>query len=127
MDDDRERQILLELRSRPRENEVSKALGTSGQLVQQSSLADPGLTHDLDRSRPNASVELLEDLLEQIDFSGAPYQTVVLPPCSRCDAVRHRASLGQRANVSTIAAAPSSAKARIAVSSVYGGSIEIRV
>ncbi len=71
VDEDRERQVALELGRRPREDEVPARLGTSGELVEQPGLPDPRLAHQLDRTG-RASLELVEQLLERLSSSPRP-------------------------------------------------------
>jgi hypothetical protein len=71
--EDRERQLTLELRRRAPEDKVPAQLSTSCKLAEQTRLADPRLAHDLDCGR-RASVELIERLLERLEFAGAPHK-----------------------------------------------------
>ena len=67
----RERQVALELRGRPEEDELPAQLGARRELPQQPRLADPGLPHQLDSARA-ASIELVEALLESIELVRTP-------------------------------------------------------
>ena len=80
MHEDRKRQLALELRRRPRENEVPAQLGTSRQVREEARLADTQLAHQLDRTG-RASVELVEHPLERIEFGGAPHERLMLARC----------------------------------------------
>jgi hypothetical protein len=69
IDEDGERQVVLELRRRPAKNEVPVDLGTSGELPEKTRLADPRFASHLDRARA-ASIELVEEPLERIELLG---------------------------------------------------------
>ena len=70
VDEDGERQVLLEFRRRPTENQVPAGLGASGELSKETGLADPRFARDLGRARV-PSIELVEQLLDRIEFVGA--------------------------------------------------------
>jgi hypothetical protein len=124
--EDRKRQLALELRRRPQEDQVPMQLCTSRQLREEARLADPGLANQLDGTG-QASVELVENPLEHIELGGAPHERVLLARWSLSHPVRHRASLAVR-DVCTITARASSGRARIAISisTDVGGSAALR-
>jgi hypothetical protein len=94
--EDRKRQLALELRRRPREDEVPAQLRTSREFPQQPRLADTQLAHQLDRSG-RAFVELVEHPLERIEFVGAPDEQLMLARLSCCHAERHQPPLAGQA------------------------------
>ena len=69
IDEDGERQAVLELRSRPAEHEVPADLGASGQLKEKTGLAYPGFSRHFDRPR-FASIEVVEEPLEHVELIG---------------------------------------------------------
>ena len=69
---DRERQVSLELRRRAREDEVPARLREPGELAEQPRLADPRLSDQLDRAAREASIELVEDVIERTELVGTP-------------------------------------------------------
>ncbi len=52
VDEHPERQVSLELRRRPAENEMPTRIGAGGELREKAGLADAWLTHERKRSRP---------------------------------------------------------------------------
>ena len=82
IDEDGERQVVLELRRRPAENEVPADLGASGELPEKTRLADPRFARHLDRARA-ASIELVEEPLERLELVGTPDEVLAhAGPCS---------------------------------------------
>ena len=73
--EDRERQVSLELRRRPRKHKVPALLRTSGELPEQPCLADPGLPYELDRGRVPL-LELGEDKIERTELLRAPDEVI---------------------------------------------------
>jgi hypothetical protein len=71
VDEDRERQILLQFRCRAGEDEVAARLGAMRELPEQPGLADPGFPGQLDRARAT-SIELGQDLVERSELIGTP-------------------------------------------------------
>jgi hypothetical protein len=70
IDENGERQVSLEFRRRPAEHEVPAGLGASGELSQKTCLADPRFARDLDCAWA-PSIELVEQVLDRIEFVGA--------------------------------------------------------
>ena len=50
-------------------------LGTSGELLEEPRLADPGLAHQFEGARM-AFVKLIQDLLERIELVGPPHERI---------------------------------------------------
>jgi hypothetical protein len=73
MHENRKRQVALQLRRRPREDEVSPQLRISRELRQQARLPNPRLAHQFDCTGASP-VELVEHLRERVEFSGAPQE-----------------------------------------------------
>jgi hypothetical protein len=73
VDEHGERQVVLELRRRPEEDEVPAGLGASGKLPQEPRLADPRFARHLNHAR-TASIELVQDPLERTELVGPPHQ-----------------------------------------------------
>src|SRR5215211_5968660 len=71
IDENGERQVVLELRRRPAKNEVPADLGASGELPEKTRLADPRFALHLDRALA-ASIELLEKPLERFELVRTP-------------------------------------------------------
>ena len=71
VDEHPERQIPLELRCRPVQDELPTRVRPSHKLGEQTGLADPGLTHQRERGRP-PTVELGERVVEHTARLGAP-------------------------------------------------------
>ena len=69
VDEDRERQVSLELRSRAGEHEQPPRVRPRGELGEQTGLPDPRLPDELDRS---GLIELPEYLIEQFELFGSP-------------------------------------------------------
>jgi hypothetical protein len=63
VDEHPEGQISLKLRCRPGEDELPTRVSASRKLNEQTGLANPGLTHQHERSRP-PTVELGKDIVE---------------------------------------------------------------
>src|SRR5918996_5246576 len=66
------RQVPLELRSGPRENEVPTGIGAGGELGEKARLADSGLTRNLERGRLPIR-EIGKSAIERAEFLGAPH------------------------------------------------------
>lgn len=75
IDEDGERQVVLELRSRAAENEVPANLCASGQLPEKTRLADPGFARHLDGPR-SASGEVVEEPLEHVELFGTSDEVI---------------------------------------------------
>jgi hypothetical protein len=75
VDENRERQIALELRRRACEDEVSSGICASGELGQETRLADARLADEQDCVRA-ALIEFGQDSIEQAQFLGAPDEVV---------------------------------------------------
>jgi hypothetical protein len=73
IDEHRERQVVLELRRRPGQNQMPARPGASGELPQQPGLADPRFARHLNRAR-TASIQLVEDPLERSKLVGPPHE-----------------------------------------------------
>ncbi len=73
IDEHRKRQIVLELRRRPGQNQLPARPGASRELSQQPGLADPRFARHLDGARA-ASIQLGEHPLEQTQLVGPPHQ-----------------------------------------------------
>jgi hypothetical protein len=73
--EDSERQVALELRGAPREDDVAACIGQLGELRKQAGLADPGLADQLEQGGA-ALIELAECALEPADFAGTTNQTL---------------------------------------------------
>ena len=71
VDEHPEREILLQLRRRPRQDEMSESVGLDGELGEQARLADAGLTHQLDGHRV-ALAELGDEPVERPKLGGRP-------------------------------------------------------
>ena len=65
VDEDRERQLALELRGAAGEHELPAPVGALGQLREHARLADAGLAHQLQGARP-PPLELGEGLVEHL-------------------------------------------------------------
>jgi hypothetical protein len=74
IDEDRERQVSLELRSRAEEHERPLRIRPGGELGEQAGLPDPRLPDELDRS---GLIELPEYLIEQFELFGSPDEMLV--------------------------------------------------
>jgi hypothetical protein len=71
IDEHGERQVALELRRRPAQDEVTASVRARRELPEQPRLADPGLADQLDRARATA-IELVEGPLESLELVGTP-------------------------------------------------------
>src|SRR5262245_5659147 len=69
IDEDREGQVLLQLRRRSGENQVPALLSAGGELAYQPRLADARLTDQLERTRGTPS-QVIEDPLKQPQLVG---------------------------------------------------------
>ena len=68
--EDRERQVSLELRRGADEDEPPARVGATGELGEQTGLADPRLPYELDRGGASL-IDLGEDLTEGTELLGA--------------------------------------------------------
>jgi hypothetical protein len=75
VDEHPERQISLELRCRPVEDELPTLVSARRELSEQAGLADPGLTHQRERNRP-PTVELGKRVVEHAARLGAPNEVL---------------------------------------------------
>ena len=75
VDEHPERQIALELRCRPAENEVPTRIGPDRKLREETRLADAWLTHERKRSGP-PPVQLGERVIERTARLGAPNEVL---------------------------------------------------
>jgi hypothetical protein len=73
--EDGERQVPLELRCRPEEDEVAAFFRASGEFLEQPCLADPGLADELDRDGA-PPIELGQDPIERTELLGAPDEVI---------------------------------------------------
>ncbi len=73
VDEDRERQVPLQLRRGAGQDQLPGRLRAGSQFPQQPRLADPGLARQLDRARP-APAEASQNLVDGPQFIGAPDQ-----------------------------------------------------
>jgi hypothetical protein len=71
IDEDPERQVLLQLRRGPRQHQMSSRVRARGELGEQARLTDAGLAHQLDRHRA-ATFELLDEPVERAELRGPP-------------------------------------------------------
>jgi hypothetical protein len=77
VDEDGERQVVLELRSRPAKNEMPADLGSSGQLPEKARLAYSRFSRHVDSPR-SASIEVVEEPLEQLELVGTSDEVLAL-------------------------------------------------
>ena len=75
IDEDGERQVVLEFRRRPAKNEMPTDLGAFNELSKKTSLADPRFARHLDRAGV-ASIELIEEPLERFELVGTSDQVL---------------------------------------------------
>jgi hypothetical protein len=76
VDEDRERQIALELGRRAQKDEVSLRIRASGELGEEARLSDARLADEQDRGRPSP-IELGQDSIQRAQLLGAPDEMVV--------------------------------------------------
>jgi hypothetical protein len=75
IDEDRERQVALELGGRAREDEVVSGIGANRQLGQEARLADARLADEQDRGRATL-IELGQDSIQRAQLLRAPDEVV---------------------------------------------------
>jgi hypothetical protein len=75
VDEHGERKIMFLFGRGPRQNDVSAGLGSTGELSQQTRLADAGFAHELDRRRA-ALVEVVEERVDRPQLTGAPDEQI---------------------------------------------------
>ena len=73
--EDRERQVSLELRRGADEDEPPARVGATGELGEQTGLADPRLPYELDRGGASL-IDLGEDLIQRTALLGAAHEVV---------------------------------------------------
>src|SRR5207253_11198950 len=73
--EDRERQVSLELRRGAHEDESPARVGATGELVEQTGLADPRLPYELDRGRASL-IDVGEDMIQRTELLGAAHEVV---------------------------------------------------
>ena len=77
VDEHPEGQVSLELRCRPIQDELAARVSAGRKLSEQTGLADPGLTHQRERSRP-PTLELDQHVVEQTARLGAPNELLAI-------------------------------------------------
>ena len=75
IDEHRERKVSFELRRGSCKDEPAVRIRATGELGEQSALADPGLAYEFDRDEV-AAIDLGEDLLERTELLGASHELI---------------------------------------------------